>query len=182
MRRVLGHLAEAHPAVDEGWSERRAGVVGVGTVHDAQIASGDTHVAGRTLVGPRDVGSVGGVTHEWGRHGVEEQRSRGTAAAALADLCRHAGERPAGAELGQLEVEGSSGVGPSQEQHVRGDDTTTRRVTHGGHDGLAQHLAALHHRTSPIGPGHAFPGQIPGLAQIQHVDQVGGVTPRGELP
>ena len=46
--------------------------------------------------------------------------------------------------------------------------------------GLAQHLAALHHRTSPIGPGHAFPGQIPGLAQIEHVDQVGGVTPRGE--
>ena len=65
-RRVLGHLAEAHPAVDEGWSERRVGVVGVGTVDDPEIASGHAHVVGRTLVGPRDVGRVGGMAHEWG--------------------------------------------------------------------------------------------------------------------
>ena len=99
-----------------------------------------------------------------GCRGVEEQRSRGTAAATLADQSGDAREGPAGAELGQFEVEGPAGVGAPQEQHVRGDDAATRGVAHGGHDRLAQHLAAFDDWTSPIGPGYAFPGQVAGLA------------------
>ena len=107
-RRVLGHLAEAHPAVDEGGSERRVRVVGVGAVHDPEVASGDAHVVGRAVVGARYVGGVGGMAaRRW-----ERCVSRSSVPAAQQrppwrTCADSAGERPAGAELGQLEVAGA---------------------------------------------------------------------------
>ena len=61
-------------------------------------------------------------------------------------------------------------------------ETTRRpgRVTHGGHDRLAQHLAPLDNGPPAIGPWHAFPGQLAGLAEIHHVDEMRGVAPCGE--
>ena len=181
MRRVVGHLAEADPAVDDGRPDRRVRVIGVGAVDDPEIASGHPHIVRRALVGPRDVGRRRPRgARVVGRGHVEQQRSRGTAPAALADLGRQAGERPAGAELGQLEAEGLAGVGASQEEHAGGDDAAIRGVPHGGHDRLAEHLAALDDGASPVGPGHAREDEVARSGAVQHVDEVGGVAPGGE--
>ena len=103
-------------------------------------------------------------------------------AAPFEDLDRQAGERAAGAELRQLELQRLTGVGRPQEDHAGRDDAPALRVAAGGDDGLPEHLAALDDRPSFVAPGDRDEAAVAvvGRADVHDVDEVRGVAPGGE--
>ncbi len=80
---VVGDLAEADPAVEDGRANGRGGVVGVGGVDDPEVASGHSHVVGLAVIGPRHCRRALVVLDQGRGAGIEEQRAGGTAAAVL---------------------------------------------------------------------------------------------------
>ena len=181
MRLVVRHVAEADPRIELGGPDRRVGIAGVGVVDDAEVAAGHRHVVGRGLVRTGHVRHRIGVADDVGSGDVEQQRAGGAGPFALGRPDAEGGEGPAAGDRIELD-----GVGSSRRRRPRMNtieaDTTRRPGTWraGRHDRLAEHLAALDHRTAPVAAGGA---DVAGLAvglDVEDVDQVGGVAPGGE--
>ena len=177
----LGRVLEPDPRVDD----RRADVIGVGpvvTVHDAQLASGHAHVV---------------------RLGVERDSRRRASPPgrrwSSARRCRGSrGRRCAASPSWETRTSAVENVRPSRS---RSTSTSRWRVERGGlrevhrrrrhalarqhlrhrDEALGEHLAALDHVAGGVAVRRA--DEVARRALGVHVDQleqVGGVTPRGE--
>ena len=65
-RRVLWDFTETNPRVQDGRSDRCAGVVGVGALDDPDVAAGDPHVVRGRIVRTRHRWWVNGVADDIG--------------------------------------------------------------------------------------------------------------------
>jgi hypothetical protein len=177
---VVPEVTEPHPGVQDRRAARCGRVVRVGTVDDADIAARDGHVVRLALVWAGHIGRCHRVTDHVRGGGVEQQRAGRAATPRLAHLHGDGRERPPGAQLVEVEAERLAGIARAREHHVRRHGPAFGGVAAGGHDGLAEHLAPLDHRSPPAAAGDAHIRAVAVGPHIQQVDELRRVAPGRE--